>query len=274
MRLLGICSVMVFCLVFTSAWADEQAFTSVLDKRFNFYGGIQIYQADGTFSSVKEGRPEVEVDLDDLGLSETWVSPVAGVVVNLGKRFTLRFDYFGYHDENTETAEFEFEFDDITVPVGARIDSSLDIDVYAMNLAYNFYHSERARFGVGIGVHAANLDLKIKADANVGGEEVSLGQGEADLLVPVPNLYAYGAYAFKENFVLRYGAGWLSANYGDYDGSFLFANAFLEYWPFKYAGIGAGYRYLKADIEYDPGNKIEEYDVELPGPLVYVVFGF
>ena len=62
--------------------------------------------------------------------------------------------------------------------------------------------------------------------------------------------------------------------YGDWDGTLLFANAFLEYWPLKYAGIGAGYRYLKADIEYDPGDKVEEYDVTLPGPVLYVIFGF
>ena len=63
-------------------------------------------------------------------------------------------------------------------------------------------------------------------------------------------------------------------NYDDYEGSLIFANAFLEYWPFKYAGFGAGYRYLAADVESDPGNKIEEYDVTLPGPLLYVTFGF
>jgi hypothetical protein len=57
-------------------------------------------------------------------------------------------------------------------------------------------------------------------------------------------------------------------SYGDYKGSFVFANAFLEYWPFKYAGFGAGYRYVEVDIEYNPGNKTEKYDVELPGPYL------
>jgi hypothetical protein len=47
---------------------------------------------------------------------------------------------------------------EILLPVGARVDSSLDLDVYAANLAYNFIHSKRARFGVGAGVHAANFE--------------------------------------------------------------------------------------------------------------------
>lgn len=66
----------------------------------------------------------------------------------------------------------------------------------------------------------------------------------------------------------------MSMSYGDWDGSLYFANAFLEYWPFQYVELGAGYRYLAADVEYDPGHKKEEYDVALPGPMLYVTLGF
>jgi hypothetical protein len=274
MKSLSIWIVAVACFGFTNAWANEQTSNDVLDKRISFFGGIQIYQAEGDFSSTKDGRPEIEVDMDDLDLDKNQISPVAGVMFNFGKRWNLRFDYFGYHDDSTTKADFGFEFEDLIVPVGARVDSSLDLDVYAVNLAYNFIHSERARFGVGVGVHAADIDLEISAKVTVAGEEISLGEGNEDLLAPVPNLYAYGAYAFTEKFLLRYGGGWLSANYSDYSGSFIFANAFLEYWPFKYAGFGAGYRYLAADIEYDAGDRTEEYGFKLPGPVLYVVFGF
>ncbi len=259
---------------FTTAWANEQTANSVLDKRVIFYGGVSIMQAEGDFSSTKDGRPEIEIDLDDLDLDENMVSPVVGMLFNFGKRWTLRLDYIGYHDDSKTTADFSFEFDDLIVPVGASIDSSLDLDIYVANLAYNFIHSERARFGVGLGVHAADIDLDISTKVIIAGEETTSGEAIADLIAPVPNLYAYGAYAFTERFIFRYGGGWLSLNYEDYEGSLIFASAFLEYWPFKYAGVGAGYRYLAADIEYDPGNKVEEYDVALPGPLLYVTFGF
>ena len=94
--------------------------------------------------------------------------------------------------------------------------------------------------GVGVGVHVADIDVKISGEVEVAGEKRSLGEGDADLIAPLPNLYVYGAYAFTDRFVLRYGGGWLSMSYDDYDGSLVFANAFLEYWPFQYAGFGAG----------------------------------
>ena len=66
----------------------------------------------------------------------------------------------------------------------------------------------------------------------------------------------------------------MSLRYGDWDGSMIFVNAFIEYWPFRYAGIGVGYKYIDADIDYDPGDKKETYDFTLPGPVFYVTAGF
>lgn len=274
MRLMCICMAVVAWLGFTSAWAAEETSNNVLDKRFVFYGGVQVYQARGEFRSTKEGQPEIKVDLDDLGLDENQLSPIAGFNFTFGKRWKLRFDYFGYHDDAKTTADFSFDFDDVIIPVGARVDSSLDLDVYVLNLGYNLIYTERARFGLGVGIHAADLNLKISGKATVAGSEVSLGEGQEDFIAPVPNLYAYGAYAFTDRFLIRYGAGWMSLSYGDFDGDLLTANATLEYWPFQYVGLGLGYRYLKVDVDYDPGNKKEKYDVKLPGPVFYLTVGF
>ena len=66
----------------------------------------------------------------------------------------------------------------------------------------------------------------------------------------------------------------MSLNYGDYDGRLLAANAHLEYWLFKHVGLGAGYRYITIDIEHDDGKKKEDYELIIPGPVLYVIFGF
>jgi hypothetical protein len=273
MKVISICMVFVCWFSFTSAWADEKTADSVLDKRFTFYGGAQFYQADGKFGYITEGQPDIKVDLDDLGLNENEVSPIAGGIINFGRKWTLRLDYFGYHDDGKKTSD-GFIFDDVDFIDGARLDSSLDLDVYVANLSYNFIHSERARLGVGLGVHLADIDIKISGKVDVAGTEIDLGSGNADLMAPLPNLYVMGAYSFTDRFLVRGGAGGMSLTYGDWDGSLWFANAFFEYWPFRNAGIGAGYRYLDADVDYDPGNKKETYDFTLPGPVVYVTVGF
>ena len=274
MKLWCVCVLVVSWFGFSNAWAAERTSGNVLDKRLTVYGGVQAYEAEGEFSSTREGRPKIEIDLDDLDLDEDETTPVLGAIFRFGKRWSLFLDYYGYHEEGVRAADFSFNFEDLTVPIGARLDSNLDLDVYVANLSYNLIHSERARFGLGIGAHVADLELDISASLTVDGREIPLGEGDEDLLAPLPNLYASGAYAFTDKFILRYGGGWMSLRSGDYDGSVVFAKAFLEYWPFRYAGFGAGYRYVEVDVDKDSGSTKEEYDVELPGPVFYATFGF
>jgi len=263
--------VIVCCLFLTNALAEEEGFNSPLDNRITIYGGAQVYNADGKFKSVQDGQPDIGVDMDDLGLDETKVSPAFGGILNFwGRRLTLRFDYFGYHDDANATADFEFDFDDETYPIGADLDSNLDLDLYVINLSYNFIRSDRAMFGVGLGVHLADIDLGISGSVN----GVEVASGDADVLAPLPNLYVTGAYAFTDKFLVRYGGGGISLSYGDWDGSMYFANAFIEYWPWQNVGFGAEYRYVDVDVDYDPGHKTETYDFTLPGPMFYVAAGF
>ena len=272
MKVLCFCMAIVCCLGFTSAWAEEQTFTSPLDKRFTFYGGAQFYQADGKFKNSVDGQPDVSVDMDDLGLDDNKISPAAGGIINFwGRRLTLRFDYFGYHDDAKNVrADFSFDWDGETIPANADLDSNLDLDIYVINLSYNFIRTDRARLGGGVGVHLADVDLGISGSVN----GVVVASGDADVLAPLPNIYVNGAYAFTDQFLLRYGGGGMSLSYGDWDGSLLFANAFLEYWPWQHLGFGAGYRYVDVDLDYDPGHKKETYDFTLPGPVLYVTAGF
>ncbi|MBW2503321.1 MAG: hypothetical protein JRE16_01990 [Deltaproteobacteria bacterium] len=118
------------------------------------------------------------------------------------------------------------------------------------------------------------MDLEVSGEVQTGDETVSVGEGDEDLLAPLPNVYVSGSYALRENLLLQCTAGWMSMSYGDYDGDLVFASGFLEYWPFKHLGLGAGYAYTKADIDYDPGHKKETYNVTMPGPVVFLSVGF
>ena len=274
MRHLWIFMTVLMWLNYGSAWASDEASNNVLNKRLTLYGGAVFHDASGEFSSTKEGRPDIKVDLDDLDLKESSTSIALGGKLNFAKRWNLRLDYYGYHDDATNISEFEFDFDDVTIPVGARIDSSLDLDVYAVNLSYDIIYKERARLGFGIGLHIADFALEIDAETRVGGKTVFIGEGREDITAPLPNLYVSGAYGFLDNLIFRFGGGWMSLSYKDYSGDLLFASATLEYWPFRYAGLGVGYNYVIAEIDYEPGNKEETYEIELPGPLVYLTVGF
>ena len=255
-------------------WAGEETFDTAINHRFSVYGGVQRYQADGEFSLTQNGNPKTTLDMGDVGLDENKTTPVFGAVANYGKYLTLRFDYYGYHDDAKKTAEFDFDFGDEIVTAGAKLDTKLDLDVYVISLAYNFYSSPRAKFGMGLGVHIADIDLKIASDTTLNGGSILKQEDRINYTAPLPNIYAGGAYAFTDKLLLRYSGGWMDLGYREYNGQLVSGTAALEYWPFRHAGLGLGYRYVKVKVDYDTGHQKEDYDIKLPGPILYATYGF
>ena len=94
MKAISICMVIVCWLGFTNAWAEGKASKNALDKSITLFGGIKFYEANGQLGYAKEGSQNVTLDMKDLGLDETESSPIAGAVINFGRRLTLRLDYF------------------------------------------------------------------------------------------------------------------------------------------------------------------------------------
>lgn len=88
MKVISICMVIVCWLGFANAWANEKASENVLDKGIAFYGGIQVYRADGQFGYVKDEDPDIALGMDDLGLDEKALSPIIGGVINFGRSTT------------------------------------------------------------------------------------------------------------------------------------------------------------------------------------------
>ncbi len=244
------------------------------DKRLTLRGGVIAYDMSGDFSSTREDRPTINLDLDDLDLQEKQVALFLGGDLRLGERWRLYLDYFHYDDNGSDAATKDFEFNDLVVTVGAQIKSRLNFDLYVVNIGYDIYRSERAYFNAGIGAHVVDFDLEVSGRISVGDGSDTFRSEDEDLTAPLPNLYIGGAYAFRNDVIFKYGGGWMSLSYGDYDGDLLFVNGTLEYWPFQNVGLGVGYAYRSANVTYKANSKKEKYDVEMPGPILYVTVGF
>jgi hypothetical protein len=274
MRIWGL-GLLILVLIFFGKQANAADFDrSQWDKRIALRGGVIRYNMSGDFSSNKDDRPNYNIDLGDLGLDDDGTTVFLNGSLRLGERWRLQLDYFGYHEDATKRSDFEFEFDDVIIPVGATIDSKFDIDLYVVNLSYDIYQTNRAQISIGLGAHVADLDLKIAGNLRSGDNTVPLGVGDESILAPLPNLFVAGTYALKENLILNCAGGWMSLSYGNYKGDLVFARGILEYWPFEHIGIGGGYIYTKADIDYDPNHMKENYDIKMPGPVAYLAVGF
>jgi hypothetical protein len=234
--------------------------------------GYLFFSADGSFARWKEGGVPVYVDLDTVGINDDDQNLFAGVTWNIGDRWALRLDAFGFHNDGTRVANVDFEYGDTAVSIGSRVDGKLDLDIYMLNLGYRFIDRDRWEFGAGAGVHYISLDYGFRTSVEVQGAPVGrpLVEERSDERFPVPNVYTWSSYRFTEQLRLALDGGWLSANYGDYDGQIYFVRAALEYDFSNHLGVGAGYWHTDFDVDRDTGTKLESYNVKLPGPQFYL----
>jgi hypothetical protein len=254
---------------------SEPAINPVLDDVFTVRLGAIHNEVDGTITVSREPLPVTPIGLNVLGLDDTDVSPWGSVRWRLGERWALNFHYDRY--ENSASAEIDdsFNFDGAVYPAGARIESDLTADAYVMDVSYAVFRGRRYEAGLGVGMHAFDLDASLKGTLEVGEIVETLESTDRSFLAPVPNLRAFGTYAFSRNLSVTGSAGWLSASYEDWDGRFLYFRGSVEFRPWARWGLGLGYQYTDINVEHDRGGgDFEKFNGDLRGIQAYLGFSF
>ena len=255
--------------------AAEPVINPVLDDAFTFRMGAIRNEVEGRATVSRKPLPVTPIGLDVLGLDEDDVSPWASVRWRFGERWALNFHYDRY--ENNASAEIEdsFNFDGAVFPAGARVESDLTADAYVMDVSYSVFRGRAYEAGIGLGLHAFDLDASLEGTLEIGDNVETLESADRSLIAPVPNLRAYGTYAFSRNLSVTGSAGWLSASYEDWDGRFLYLRGTVEYRPWERWGLGLGYQFTDIDIEHERGGgDFEKYDIDLRGFQAYIGFSF
>lgn len=219
--------------------------------------------------------PEVKVDLDDLGMKQDdwswafegrWRFKPKWALVGLAYQF----------DQNGDrSVSRDFNFDGKEFLAGASVDTEIQINTYILDVLYSVYSSEHSEIMLGGGIHAIDLGVSIESRAFIGDLERESAKGTSEILAPLPNLRVQGYHEFNDNWGVGLSAGWLSANYGDYDGGFLYIHprvyyAFNESWA-----LTAGYQFVQIDLTREQSaNRESEFNVDFKGPTVFLNYRF
>lgn len=266
----GRLSTAIVALLAASVWASD-ATGADSRERFNLQAGALFFDADGDFSSVREGWPTFSVSLDDIGIDTKDESFIGSFTWNMGDRWVLRFDTFGFDSSGSRTSTRDFTYDDTTVTIGTSLEGGVDLEIYMLNIGYRIIDTDRWDVGAGLGAHYIRLDFGFEATLSANGDNVTvIGEEETKEEFPVPNLYAWTNYRVNDRLALTLSGGWLSANYDNYDGELYFLRTALELGITDRFGMGAGYWISNFDVERETSRRTERYDVDLPGPYAYL----
>lgn len=227
-----------------------------------------------TLASVPE-LPAAEIDLSDLNVDGDHDSWFAEYSWRFGKRWMLDAFAYQYQDSGRVTLAKDFNYDGVAFTAGAVVDSTLEIDTYALDVLYAVHQSPRAEFLVGGGIHTLRLGAAFQGLVTAGNQAGTFSTASDDLLAPVPNLRARGSYAFNDRFGADITVGWLSASVDDYDGSFAYAHARLRCRLGDSSSISLGYQATSVDISRKPGGGREQkFDADLHGPSLQLNWAF
>lgn len=254
--------------------AQAESMHPALDAKHTFVLGGFSQSVDGEFYAQAEGRDKKSIDFGDLDVDNTDRSIMAEYRYRLNDKWLFTVGTYQFSTNGKIQTEREIEYDGVVFEAGARLDTHLAIDTYMMEAMYSVYKTDRAEILLGGGIHMFDFSTAIKAKVFVGEQERTAEQASNDLLAPLPNLRAQGFFAITPKWGLAGSFGWLSANYGDYEGSFGYVHARTMYRFTERFGAGLGYQYVEVDIIQNRSHGEAGFDIQFYGPTAYLSYSF
>lgn len=237
--------------------------------------GATYQEADSEVSASVANLPEISVGLDDLGVGETDTSFLVEYRGRFGEKWGLVAAAYKFSNSGSIGASKDFNFDGVEFEAGVDLDTSIDIDTYIVDAMYSVYKGERSELFIGGGLHVIDFSMEIEGKAFVGDLVKTDQTGASDLLAPLPNLRLQGFYALTQKLGLGLTAGWLSANYDQYDGAFTYAHLRGVYRFTQHFAAAIGYQHTGIDLTYERSSQREtKLDIDFDGPTVQLTYAF
>lgn len=275
-RLLGI---FIASLFVTTVQAAGGSFNPVLDDSFTFKLGASWLKPDGKFSSTNDNELTDKLETSDLDVDDYDVQPAISARWRFTDRWRLTFDYRKLDNEGSVQDNFdELIFGDIRARGFLAVDTKFKTDFYIAQAGYSFLKNERSELGVGAGLHIADFDTKlsVRGEIEIGDSGTfsdSFEVESVEVTAPLPNITAFGTYAFTPKLSLEGSIGFFGLDYKDYSGELLTLNASLEYRVTERFGVGVGYTYIDMDLEIDKSAK-DRYELDYYGPALFATAAF
>lgn len=219
---------------------------------------VQISEVDGI-------TPNDPVDLEnELGLDDSDQTFLAALDWRFARRHELALRYFALDRSASRVLDTEVEIDDTVYPVGAEVDTKLDISVFEVAYAYSVIFTERSDLSLGIGVSAQDFDFAIASRAH--------GLEDSNFVAPLPTLNINYDYALNDKWYLKTGFGWLDVSFdvddADIDGSIIRYDVGVEWRALKNVSVGLAYSVFDVEVDYADDEDNASFDYRYKGPVL------
>lgn len=270
-------SALVATVVLTAGGlAATQARAQAQDDRYWVQAAGYWPRIDTSVSVSTPNLPGSTIDFEkDLGLDQSQALGTLAGGMRFGQKWILAGEIYALDRDGGHTLSRDINFDGVTYPVNATVNSDFKSLIYRATLGYSFFKSDNYEVGAAIGLHATDFKMELNGQASVGGGGPSTVQAhKRDFLAPLPTIGLYANYDFNPKVTFNGRVDYLSLKIGDYDGGVTNLQANVAYRFNQTWAVGGGYRYVSYDLDVSKDDRLTKVRYDFSGPELFLRIGF
>lgn len=265
-------AVFLLLAMFLSSASPAQTEDDLPDKFKIALGGFALVRFDSAISLTDPDiGAGVAIDPQDaLGMTTQQTVLRLGGYYRFSQHHALTYSWYSISLPGYKTLDHEIDWVDedgnpVVIPVGAKVSTSLDYDVYKLGYLWSFHHTDKVEMSVGVGLHTTSIAVSLNTDVTG-----SVGKTkDKRTTVPLPVLSFNINYRITPKFNWYLDTELFAIEYSNINGVFTDISFGVEYRIFRHVGLGMGLDSNSLKIVEDESNYQFNYDNRLTGLLLY-----
>ncbi len=234
-----------------------------------FYVGAGLFFPQTATSAQLQSRTGVGVNVDfenALGMTTAKSVPMALGRWRLGQRWRIEAEYFELNRSSHKQLDRDIQWGDTVYPVNAQLDAHFNFSDLRLSAGYSFFRRTDKEVGVGLGLHVAQYDVGLSANA--------FGTESNAVTAPLPVVSVFGQFALTERWAISARLDRFILRYREFDGNVSALGLDLLYQPFRHVGFGLGSRALQINMSATDAGRALKFTQSFQGPLVFMNVSF
>jgi hypothetical protein len=206
---------------------------------------------------------------NDFGMNKSDFEAKFQLMLRVGERNRVRFDYFSLDRTGYTTLDKDILFRNVELLPGDPLDSNLSIDVLSLTYEYSFIHNEKFELAATLGIN--ETDISARARVNTAARHVDQTEDQAG---PFPTIGLDSTYVISKRFYVDARVEYLQANIDKLQGSLGFYEVNALYRLRPNISFALGYELVKAHLLSDQASQAGLFNFTTQGPEFFVRVAF
>ena len=263
--------ILALLLVLLAGAAPAEDYLSPTEERVRLSLGVVHLDSNTTVqidSSTGVTGTLVHAE-NDFGMDKSDFEAKFQLMLRVGERNRVRFDYFSLDRTGYTTLNKDILFRNVELLPGDPVDSNLSIDVLSIAYEYSFIHNEKFELAATLGIN--ETDISARARVNTAARHVDQTEDQAG---PFPTIGLDSTYVISKRFYLDGRIDYFRANVDKLDGSLGVYELNAFYRLRQNIAFALGYELVKAQLLSEQSSNSGQFNFTTRGPEVFVRVAF